>query len=250
MSDVATLLPPNTTAAERSLEQATARIGAVPVPIATLWNPDECPENLLPYLAWALSVDNWNSNWPVATKRAMLRAAVPLHRIKGTRRSVEIALAALGFRVDIVEGFEDGGTPHTFRLDAYGDEIIGSGFAPDQALVDTVDKLIQNIKPVRSHHTLRVGQSFEYPNFMRFAVTSRQKVVADIAPAAPQRSSTAALYCRSAIQAVARHTSTTRPAAQARAVRVGLAARCKVQARQVIRGSFQITAKMEAQNVA
>ena len=53
MSD---LLPPNRTKLEQALERATARLGAVPVPIKDLWNPWRCPVALLPWLAWSLSV--------------------------------------------------------------------------------------------------------------------------------------------------------------------------------------------------
>lgn len=251
MSDFKHLLPPSATTTMRAIETVIGeRTQGIEVPISQLWNVDTCPVDLLPWMAWGFSVEVWDHAWSETVKRNVIRNSVQVHRLKGTRQSVALALEAIGFRIDIVEGWEDGGAPHTFRLDAYADDIIGSGFGLDQALVDTVDKLISNVKPVRAHRTLRVGQSFKYPNFMRFAVKSRQKVVADIAPAAPQRSSTAKLYCRSALKAVAKHTSTTRPAAQPRDVRVGLVARSKVQARQVIRGSFQITAKMEAQNVA
>lgn len=97
MSDVATLLPPNTTPAERALEQSTARIGAVPVSIATLWNPDTCPLNILPWLAWTLSVDNWDSGWSETSKRESLRKAVEIHQIKGTVASIKAALAAAGY---------------------------------------------------------------------------------------------------------------------------------------------------------
>ncbi|GHK16942.1 hypothetical protein ECZU03_07310 [Escherichia coli] len=32
----------------------------MPVPLRTLWNWRTCPVKLLPYLAWALSVDRWD----------------------------------------------------------------------------------------------------------------------------------------------------------------------------------------------
>jgi P2-related tail formation protein len=50
------LLPPNVSGLERALEQASARVGDIPVPIDPLWNPATCPARLLPWLAWALSV--------------------------------------------------------------------------------------------------------------------------------------------------------------------------------------------------
>ena len=44
-----TLLPPNASDLERATEGAIrARLTAVPIPLATLWNPDTCPAPLLP----------------------------------------------------------------------------------------------------------------------------------------------------------------------------------------------------------
>lgn len=97
MPDAASLLPPNATAPERALEQATARIAAVPVPLRALWNPLTCPASLLPWLAWALRVREWDSNWPEATQRAVIAASVPVHKHKGTLGSIKQALATAGY---------------------------------------------------------------------------------------------------------------------------------------------------------
>jgi phage tail P2-like protein len=106
MSDVATLLPPNATQTERALEQATARIGDVAVPIATLWSADTCPEHVLPFLAWGLSVDNWDSNWAEEDKRTSIRDSVQIHRVKGTIGSIKRALFAAGYdEAEVIERY-------------------------------------------------------------------------------------------------------------------------------------------------
>jgi phage tail P2-like protein len=91
------LLPPNATPQETAIEAATARIGEVPVPNATLWTPATCPAALLPWLAWALSVDEWDGTWPEERQRAVIAASVAVHRRKGTRGAVVAALAAAGY---------------------------------------------------------------------------------------------------------------------------------------------------------
>ncbi|MEN1451482.1 phage tail protein I, partial [Pseudomonas aeruginosa] len=55
------LLPRNATELEQLAAQALADIQRVPIPLRTLWNPSTCPVPLLPYLAWAFSVDRWDS---------------------------------------------------------------------------------------------------------------------------------------------------------------------------------------------
>ncbi|MGS4945207.1 phage tail protein I, partial [Meridianimarinicoccus sp. RP-17] len=73
MSDLS-LLPPNATPVERGFEAAGARITALPVPVRDTWNPATCPATLLPWLAWALSVDNWDPTWTEGQQRAVIAA--------------------------------------------------------------------------------------------------------------------------------------------------------------------------------
>lgn len=105
------LLPPNATPQERALSLATDRLPDVP--IRTLWSPQTCPEAQLPWLAWALSVDEWDSTWPVETKRQVIAASVEQHRQKGTIGALRRALQKLGYEVIIDERT---GTAYTFRL--------------------------------------------------------------------------------------------------------------------------------------
>ena len=95
-ADVKTLLPPNATRLERVLEQSTARIGAVPVSLRPLWNARTCPVQLLPWLAHALGVDEWDANWPETYKRDVIETTREIRRKKGTPGAIKRALAALG----------------------------------------------------------------------------------------------------------------------------------------------------------
>jgi len=97
MSEMTSILAVNATAAERAIEGATARIGDTVVPLADLWNPATCPAALLPWLAWALSVDDWDANWTEARKREVIAAAVYVHRHKGTVASIRTAIDKAGF---------------------------------------------------------------------------------------------------------------------------------------------------------
>jgi phage tail P2-like protein len=158
MSDAPSLLPNNATPLERSLDLFPVRIVPDPKRIATLWDAETCPAHLLPYLAWAFSVDVWDANWPEATRRKVILDAISVHRRKGTIGSVRRALDGIGFNTDVSEWFEYGGTPHTFRIDAFGDDIFAGGFQISPELAGLVSELIENVKPVRSHFTLRIGE--------------------------------------------------------------------------------------------
>lgn len=101
-----TLLPPNATALERALASVIARISDVPVPIGDLWNPARCPAPLLPWLAWALSVDEWDNSWTEEVQRAVIAASVEIHRHKGTIWAMRHALVVAGYgEATIIERF-------------------------------------------------------------------------------------------------------------------------------------------------
>lgn len=119
-----TLLPDNATAQEIALDLATSRIGDVTVDIRAVMNPQACPAHLLPWLAWALSVDEWDAEWTEATKRAAVAASVGVHRRKGTRAAVRAAIAAAGYGdAELVErfgyNFYDGARRHNGGNDNY-----------------------------------------------------------------------------------------------------------------------------------
>lgn len=101
----AALLPPNATPQERALAQAVARISDVPVPLRDLWSHERCPVELLPWLAWAFSVDEWGMGWSEQARRASVRDAVAIHRRKGTVWAIKRVLANAGYGdARLVEG--------------------------------------------------------------------------------------------------------------------------------------------------
>lgn len=145
MSD---LLPYNATDQERALAETTARISDVPVIVREVWNPDTCPINVLPWLAWAFSVDDWDSNWTVEQKRRVIKESVYSQRIKGTIGAVTRQLAALGYQIQILEWFQQSpqGAPYTF--DVY---ITANQYPLTQNDFSKVVDVISTYKNLRSH---------------------------------------------------------------------------------------------------
>ena len=94
MADFASLLPANATPMERALEAVGAARRPLPAAlIKSVWSPEDCPADLLDTLANMLSVDYWDGAWDEARKRAWIRQALPLHRIKGTLAALRAYLA-------------------------------------------------------------------------------------------------------------------------------------------------------------
>jgi phage tail P2-like protein len=113
------LLPPNSSDLERALSAAGTRIFGLPVwIIRACWSPDDCPVNLLPYLAQAWSVDEWDRTWSEAKQRDVIKQAVWIHQHKATIGALKRAIAQLGLGARVVRWFEQTprAAPYTFRL--------------------------------------------------------------------------------------------------------------------------------------
>lgn len=117
MSARGRILPNNGTPIERALEGVAGEVLGVPVEFHKLWNPDECPASHLHILARTYAVETWRSDWPEATKRAVIKATPEIKRHKGTRLALESALNALDKGTVLSEWFEYGGRPYCFRID-------------------------------------------------------------------------------------------------------------------------------------
>lgn len=160
-----TIQPPNATALQVALSATSAALNEIPSPVSAVWRPTSCPAELLPWLAWALSVDAWDSDWTEARKRAVIAASYDVHRRKGTVGAVRRAIEALGYRgIEITEGVPP--RAHDATLLRNGSESYGvvnrwalfrvridlgndQGWAPRDA--DAARQVIDAAKNARSH---------------------------------------------------------------------------------------------------
>lgn len=185
---MASLLPPNASALERAVEGTiNSCIESLRVPLRDLWNPKRCPVALLPWLAWAFSVDEWDTNWSEDQKRQSIAESAYIHAHKGTLGSVRRVLAAAGYGdAVIVEGLDaeryDGAITYN------GDYVHGNG-GPEWAMYRVylhrpislsqaaqVRRMLAKTVPVRCHlaglhftealnlydHTIAYNNSYSY----------------------------------------------------------------------------------------
>ena len=152
------LLPPNATRLERALEAGTARLGDVTAPIETLVNPATIAANALPWLAYGLSVDFWDTAWSEAMKRRTVAESIAQHKIKGTRASVEHVLARVDTLAMVLEAYEDPArlAPHTFEvhLPLVTEAGAAGGDRANAAIVDDIIAQVTAVKPLREHLTV------------------------------------------------------------------------------------------------
>lgn len=142
------LLPVGSSALEVAAAAALAEIQNVPVPLRTLWNWQTCPVKLLPYLAWALSVDRWDEKWSAATKRSVIASSFFVHQHKGTISALRRVVEPLGFLIEVKEWWQLDEEPGTFRL-VVG--VLDSGITDE--MYQELERLIDDAKPASRHLT-------------------------------------------------------------------------------------------------
>lgn len=177
----ADLLPPNATSLERRAAQALAQIERVPIPIRELHDPDRCPVELLPYLAWARSVDRWDDSWSERTKREVIKASTFVHRHKGTIGALRRVVEPLGYLIRIVEWWQTDppGPRGTFELEI---STLESGITEE--LYDALVLFLEDAKPASRHITrLAISLDTRVPAFYGCALTDGD--VLDIYPWQP-----------------------------------------------------------------
>lgn len=148
---VGTLLPPNASLLERGLEAAAVRVSAVPIPLPALWDPETCPVDLLPWLAWGLSIDTWDPSWTEERKRLETARAIEIQRRKGTPATIDAVLERFDELLEMVEWFEAEPQlePHRFRVTL--PLLAGGGDRSTAAFADRLVREIHRVKPLRSH---------------------------------------------------------------------------------------------------
>ena len=175
-----TLLPPNHAALEQHLEHVIRRYYATsPVDVLRqFWRPADCPTHLLPHLARQRSVDVWQDYWSDTRKRAVIDASIRLHRIKGTRGAIELALDALGQQYKLVEWWESNAAniaaiagyvaaPCTAYLELAGEAIRTSG-----VVIPDILQAVQRAKRLSLHISIHVIEFLYTANQSLCVVTS------------------------------------------------------------------------------
>lgn len=109
-------------------------------------NIDSLPETWLDVLAYDLHVDWYDYDYPIETKRKIVKNSVRVHQKLGTKYAVETVLQDIYREVKVVEWFEYEGRPYTFKLIV---NIGNMGLSEDTSR-EIVTKM-QFYKNLRSH---------------------------------------------------------------------------------------------------
>ncbi|CAM3293685.1 Tail protein I (GpI) [Xenorhabdus nematophila ATCC 19061] len=174
------LLPAGSSPLEVAAAQALACLADIPVPLRELWHPDRCPVLLLPYLAWAWSVDRWDVDWSESTKREAIKVAMFVHKHKGTIGAIRRVVEPFGYLIRVTEWWQNQDPPGTFRLDI---GVMDTGIT--EATYFELERLIFDAKPA-SRHLTGLSIQLETGGTTYCAVTSYDGDVLTVYPYLPQ----------------------------------------------------------------
>ncbi|KAE9536079.1 phage tail protein I [Ursidibacter arcticus] len=148
------LLPTGSSPLEKRATECLQQAVRNPILIADLINPERCPEPLLPYLAWAFSVDKWDEHWSEGAKRIAIKNAFLIHKQKGTITALRRVVEPIGYIVELKEWWQESppATAGTFKLTV---EVSETGL--NQQTNEELIRLIEDVKPVSRHFTLAIA---------------------------------------------------------------------------------------------
>ncbi len=129
-----------------------------------IWQPNKCPSALLPWLAWSLSVDNWNDAWTEHTKRQVLNDAFEVHRYKATPYALKKALDSLNIRTDIQEWWHTADAQRgTVIVNALVNENLDAqeeGLLTKKMLTQ-IKRIVETVKRASIHVEVQLGIALE-----------------------------------------------------------------------------------------
>lgn len=189
----------------RALETVAARLGDLDLSPLLIYDFDHCPAAALPLLAEQFNLlgdAGWSmttfGDAPEATQRALLKEAIALHKIKGTRYAVERALELLKVQAKITEWWQTTphGAPYTFAIDLFLTDAAEGQPVLTAERAEALLRLVKFWKPERAKFIARVGVGMSHT--MRSAMVMRPAISTrvDMRPATHH---TAALTQRSAM---------------------------------------------------
>lgn len=130
--------------------------------IRAIWDPWQCPANLLAYLAWANSVQFWNDDWSETTKRAWIAVQFLFKSLRGTRKALEMAVYYAGRDVS-----------------PFGYKVVDVTTAPQKVFSgpsltrDERESWLQRLPQVRVWRRNEVGYASQFKSFYGSSARNR-----------------------------------------------------------------------------
>lgn len=141
------LLPTNSSKLEKRAAECLREAVKNPIFIADLINPKKCPAHLLPYLAWALSVDKWDDAWSEEVKRLSIEQSFLIHKQKGTITAIKRVIEPIGYLIDLKEWFNTS----TMQAGEFSLTVEVPEIGLNEETYNELVRLVDDAKPVSRH---------------------------------------------------------------------------------------------------
>ncbi|AOT09348.1 phage tail protein I [Pseudoalteromonas luteoviolacea] len=134
--------------------------------LASVWDPFLCPTELLPWLAWSVSVDEWDEAWSEALKRQVINDAFAVHQVKGTPYALQKALDSLNIKTEIKEWWQGDNLEELPRGTVQVWALINSNLDEQQQgmltpqMLKRVRRIIEAVKRGSIHVDVQLGLAF------------------------------------------------------------------------------------------
>ena len=154
------ILPPNLladeqiNAAAQALDTELQKITAATKEALILPRIDELSEEVIDLLAWQLHVDFYEELTSLTEKRNAVKQSIAMHRVKGTRMAVELALHMVYESGEVSEWFEYSGRPYYFRV---------RFICPATIRTEDVERVIRIINTIKNTRSWLEGVGFTRP---------------------------------------------------------------------------------------
>ena len=113
-------------AAAQALDAELQKITEATKEVLLLPRLGKLSEAVIDLLAWQWHVDFYEPTLGIGVKRRLVRESIAMHRIKGTKAAVELALRMIYYTGEVTEWFEYGGEPYYFRVSSIRPDNVRS----------------------------------------------------------------------------------------------------------------------------
>ncbi|KZN53437.1 phage tail protein I [Pseudoalteromonas luteoviolacea] len=152
---------------KRALVKSACVLNDTRLLMTSLWNPFLCPAELLPWLAWSVSVDEWDEAWSEVLKRQVIADAFSVHQVKGTPYALQKALDSLNIKTEIKEWWQGGNVEELPRGTVQVWALINSNLDEQQQglltpqMLKRVHRIIESVQRGSIHIDVKLGLAFE-----------------------------------------------------------------------------------------
>lgn len=147
-----------------ALNEQIQKLASEVINLLTYSRIDQLPEDVLDILAWQFSVDWYDTESDIDTKRKAINEALIVNQIRGTPAAVQRVVEIYFGDGHVEEWFDYGGLPYNFR-------VVTNNPSATNEKAELLTKAVDSVKNLRSRlETVIIQQVENMDLYMGFAL--------------------------------------------------------------------------------